>query len=395
MSGRTGNSLRLCMALVCFWFTAQGVRAAENAVTSGVAERAPYMQNLTTDGVTVMWRTADAQPSFVMTRPCGGNDSVPFSSSVPVRYHEIKLSGLKPASCYSYSVEFGTATLGGGSFTTMPAAKISTFTFAVWGDSQHWPQRFGKIASGIMAVKPAFAVAVGDYEGNGSVAAQWEEQLFVPGRQLLANVPVFFTVGNHDYGFKGEDGDYAPDSPGLKNFTDSFRNPAGNRTYYSFDYGNSHFIVLDAIVGRTFSTFGVVPGTAQYDWLVKDLESARSFSNVFVFLHAPPYSVCWDKDYYDGEPAVREHLVPLFEKYGVRAVFSGHSHAYERGAYNGVGYIVTGGGGGTLDDVVHKKWKQIQVHSFVHHFMKVSVEGDFVVLEAISPEGKVFDKFKL
>lgn len=390
----TGSTLAFRVAFAVSVF-AQGVLAGEAPASSGVAARAPYIQNLTTDGITVMWRTPDVLPSELRVRPCAGVEYLPYSSRVPVRYHELKISGLKPSSCYEYSVLSGTATLGGGSFTTMPAVKISSFTFAVWGDSQHWPQRFSKIASGMLAVKPAFAVAVGDYEGNGSVAAQWEEQLFVPGRELLSRVPVFFTIGNHDYGFKGEDGDYAPDSPGLRNFTDSFRNPAGNRTYYSFDYGNSHFIVLDAIGGRTFSTFGVMPGTAQYDWLLKDLASSRSFRHVFVFLHAPPYSVCWDKAYYDGEPAVREHLVPLFEKYGVRAVFSGHSHAYERGSYNGVGYIVTGGGGGTLDDVIHKEWKQIQVHFFEHHFMKVSVEGESVLLEAISPEGKVLDSFSL
>ena len=61
-------------------------------------------------------------------------------------------------------------------------------------------------------------------------------------------------------------------------------------------------------------------------------------------MHHPPFSI----SLHGGQRDLRERWTPLFERYGVTAVFSGHDHCYERAERNGVHYFVSGGGGAPL-----------------------------------------------
>lgn len=84
----------------------------------------------------------------------------------------------------------------------------------------------------------------------------------------------------------------------------------------------------------------------------------------------------------------------MFEEAGVDVVYSGHAHDYERGELNGVLWIVTGGGGGSLDsqqqDIPH-----ITVYEPVHHYVLVDVNGSSLVTRAIDLEGNVIDHVEL
>ncbi|MCJ7796556.1 MAG: metallophosphoesterase, partial [Thermoleophilia bacterium] len=203
--------------------------------------------------------------------------------------------------------------------------------------------------------------------------------------------------------------------------------PPADKLYYSFDYGNSHFIVLDtnkAILSEGDKTedqkcepgseheaiqtqaASYRPGSAQYEWLAKDLATTKK-AQVFVFFHSPAFSYSG----HDGDPGIQRWLCPLFEQYKVTAVFSGHSHSYERfvplrvdvssgkpvavpDEKNGVVYIVTAGGGMPLYDITPNPTHAATAKAF--HFIRVDVDGEIVKCTVIEAKtGKVLDSFEL
>ena len=83
--------------------------------------------------------------------------------------------------------------------------------------------------------------------------------------------------------------------------------------------------------------------TAQTRWLERTLAKRTAFGGSSLF-HHPPYT-CGG---HLGSAAVRRAWVPLFERYGVRLVLSGHDHNYQRFERNGVTYVVHGGGARAL-----------------------------------------------
>ena len=113
---------------------------------------------------------------------------------------------------------------------------------------------------------------------------------------------------------------------------------------WSLDIGNVHVIGLDA------NSEAMVAGQAP--WLAADLQAAQSdpaIEWIVATMHQSPYSAC---PVHGSTAYVQKHWVPLFEKYGVDLVFSGHDHNYERshpiaankvaGANQGVTYVVAG-----------------------------------------------------
>jgi hypothetical protein len=99
---------------------------------------------------------------------------------------------------------------------------------------------------------------------------------------------------------------------------------SGTEAYYSFDYGNIHFICLDS------QDSDRSPDGAMLMWLRHDLESTRH-DWIIAFWHHPPYS----KGSHTSETErrlveMRQHAVPILEAAGVDLVLGGHSHTYER-----------------------------------------------------------------
>ena len=80
--------------------------------------------------------------------------------------------------------------------------------------------------------------------------------------------------------------------------------------------------------------------TDQTAWLERELIAARqdpAIRHIFVVMHHPPFSI----SLHGGNRDLRERWTPLFEKYQVTAVFSGHDHVYERAEHNGLRYFVS------------------------------------------------------
>lgn len=338
-------------------------------------DRAPYLQRLSASSVELLF-TADAPVTepFTLALPNGRSIASATPELDPAdptgRQHRVRFAGLDPAQTYCYAL--GELT-GAAAFRTAPVAGSNTpVRFGVFGDSGG-----GELQSAVTeqlgTVSMDLLLHVGDIAyGRGSLA-QLEQQFFTEYAALLDQIPAFPVPGNHDYGTD----DAAP-------FRQVFAlpengTPDGLERWYSFDFGDVHFVGLD--------TERV--GAAQIEWLDEDL-SRNALPWTVVFLHRPPFS----SGDHGSSLRVRDAFVPLFERHGVAVVFAGHDHDYERTqAIEGVTYIVTGGGGHNTRAV---GWSSFTAYAEdVLHFVYAEVEGDRLSVHAIDATGREFDSVRI
>jgi predicted phosphodiesterase len=123
----------------------------------------------------------------------------------------------------------------------------------------------------------------------------------------------------------------------------------------------------------------------QLAWLEATLSASQAPWKI-VALHHPPYSA----GYQGSSIAVREAFSPLFERYGVQLVVSGHDHDYQRSKpQRGVTYVVTGAAAGTRRT---GEASFTEVSFSWHHFTDITVFADRLVLRAVNQELRVADE---
>ena len=203
-------------------------------------------------------------------------------------------------------------------------------------------------------------VMLGDNAYSAGTDVNYQQAVFELYADLLKNVSVWPTIGNHEMGVgktiaaAGLDTSSDPNSyipakgapasrmPYLDIFTLPTEGevggvPSGTEQYYSFDYANVHFVSLDS----QLSARDPDQLAAMKTWLVDDLSSNNSDWTVVIF-HHPPYSKGANHDSDDTtkiggfdmpQQYMREEFVPVFDAYGVDLVYNGHSHSYERSFY--------------------------------------------------------------
>ncbi len=220
----------------------------------------------------------------------------------------------------------------------------------------------------ILTLAPDFYLHTGDFVDDGRVADQWTT-FFTVERDLMRQSPLFGALGNHER-----------DS---EHYFSAFHLP-GNERWYSFNYGNIHFVVLQV---DGYADYG--PGSEQLTWLEDDLAHTSQTWKVVCF-HIPPYS----SGPHGSDLDVRAALEPLFTQYGVDLVFNGHDHAYERSIANNVVYIVTRGGGAPLYEAENPNSASVYFTS-TYHSVLVSVDGQSLTVAGVRPDGTRFDEFTL
>ncbi|MFC1474678.1 metallophosphoesterase [bacterium] len=360
----------------------------EALVAYPLFHQGPYLQNSRPDGMTVMWETVVPAPSAVYY---GKNSLEKVAEDLePKTIHEIVITGLEPETEYRYMAVSSKLAAPESAFKTS-IRRDTPYVFTVWGDNRTDPKSHESVIDAMIPHDPDIALNVGDVVTTGINYNEWSEEYFLPMRRLGIDTPTYISIGNHEYG------GYGYGNPVIW-FEKFVSHPAPNDYYFSFTYGNSYFMMLNP--QDEAGPHNIRPGTEQYEWMINEFESDtyRNAEFKFVFFHEPPYSECWSGGYYDGEPALRANLVPLLEKYGMDIVFAGHTHDYERGQYpkpDGPYYIITGGGGSSLDDQKTKEWEQIEFYAFKYHFSKVTIDGPRLLFEAIDRNGKIFDKFEI
>lgn len=136
--------------------------------------------------------------------------------------------------------------------------------------------------------------------------------------------PWIWTAGNHEIDYSPTHGETEPFKPFLNRYPTPYQSSGSNSPlWYSIKRGPAYIIVLSS-----YSAVGKY--TPQYKWLKKELKKVdfNETGWLIVLMHAPFYSSYVDH-FMDGE-TMRVVYEPLFVKYGVDLVFSGHVHAYER-----------------------------------------------------------------
>jgi hypothetical protein len=140
----------------------------------------------------------------------------------------------------------------------------------------------------------------------------------------MYNTPFFQVVGNHDLDFGGRS-----DSTTTETFKGHF-----GPTYYSWNRGEVHYVVLDDVfyLGRTGAGtkyIGHIP-EEQLAWLEQDLRLVEKGKTVVVSLHIPTYTGAVtrypDRDTLGGTVSNREHLYRMLEGYQAH-ILSGHTHS--------------------------------------------------------------------
>lgn len=344
-------------------------------------DRAPYIQNPTQNSVEIAWRTLDPAVGRVRYGVEKGSLDHETTESEPTQRHHVRLEGLQVSTRYFYEVYSGTdRSAGEEKFKTAPRHNQKQFSFLVLGDSgvdtpTQW--RIGEQMRTSMNQREAdFVVHVGDvHQGAGDY---YDDIYFKPYRDIIKNVNVFTSLGNHDV-ITDDGGVYLDDFYLPRNNADS------TERYYSFRWANAYFIALD-----TNSDF--TPGSPQHSFLLEALTDSlrRSAMWTFVYAHHPPYTEHWTGYY--GDRRVQNHLVPIYEEYDVDMVMNGHTHSYERGEKEHVHYLVSGGGGGGLDDFF-VDYDHITFSDMVHHFTRIDVNDDRLTVTAINEHGQQVDRF--
>ena len=344
-------------------------------------DRAPYIQNPTRTSIEIAWRTVQDRGGLVEYRGPGSNNVMRVWEAGITKKHHVTLSGLQVGTRYEYSVYSGDqAVLEEGTFETAPEHYEDTFSFLLLGDSGVGTDAQWDVARQMEKRSDGadFVVHVGDvHQGLGDY---YDGVYFKPYADLITRMNIFTTLGNHDV-ITDNGGVY------LDDFYLPHNNPDSTERYYSFRWANAYFIALDT--NQPFS-----PLSPQYFFLVDALNDPFRLTAgwTFVYMHHPPY-VEHEIDPY-GAQNIRNFLVPVFEEYGVDLVMTGHVHCYERGRLNGVNYITSGGGGGSL-----RQWKKnyahIDVAESVHHFARIDLRGSELEITAIDRSGRVFDKYTI
>jgi len=356
-----------------FYFT-------EVAGPSATCVRYPHIEIPTISSVIVQWVTYTPQPTHLLWGESNACTNSIFDSNPKVD-HTVKINGLEPSTKYFYRVIIGTDSSACECFYTAKPASQKNVNFFVIGDSSPYagfgssPEQL-QVAQQIQKVEYDFGLHAGDI--NQHIGEEYDLVFYQPYKDILKSAPIFTCIGNHDTYYDNA-------QTYLASFNLPYNNPDSTERYYSFNYGHAHFISLD-------TNIPYYPGSQQYEWLKQDLESEMRGETTwtFIYFHHPPWSEGWPG--YPGEIGVRTYLVPLFEEYHVDMTFSGHTHDYERGFLNGVYYIITGGGGCTLEEGIQAyDYDHVTVWINQHHFTYIQLQEKTMQLQAINKDGERID----
>lgn len=296
--------------------------------------RGPYLQQQTEQSIIVRWRTDIATDSKVRFGTDSAVLSLSSSDGVLTTEHTVLVNGLSAATQYFYSVGSSAATLAGDvtfHFTSAPIPGIAANT-RVWviGDS-------GTANNDARAVRDAFKtwsasqpanfmLMLGDNAYNDGTDAEYQNAVFDTYPEILRQLPVWSTLGNHD-GHSADSGTQTGPYYNIFDFPTAAEAgglASGTEAYYAFDYGNIHFVVLDSYDSdRT-------PGGNMLQWLESDL-ALNNKPWLIAIWHHPPYTKGSHNSDTEGRLIdMRQNALPILESWGVDLVMTGHSHTYER-----------------------------------------------------------------
>jgi hypothetical protein len=301
--------------------------------------RGPYLQRLTPQSVIVRWRTDVASQSKV----CYGRNLISISTCLEdvslKTEHRMEIFGLDANTRYFYMIGHESTALAGPdssiSFVTAPISGLSKNT-RIWvlGDSGSANNDARAVRDGYLSYSGSraadFCLMLGDNAYNTGTDAEYQAALFEPYAQILGQCPLWSAIGNHD-GYSANSATQSGPYFDIFSFPRSAQAggvASGTEAYYSFDYGQAHFVVLDSNGSNRNASDPMA------NWLRSDLQGTQA-KWIIALWHHPPFT----KGSHDSDSTVdsegrmvemRQNILPILEEFGVDLVLSGHSHSYER-----------------------------------------------------------------
>lgn len=224
---------------------------------------------------------------------------------------------------------------------TAPAENEASFKFIVCGDPQGNYDVFRKVIAAANTVD--FLIIAGDLTPVGSQA---QVQEFLQEMQAC-KVPYYCVPGNHDI-------DTSPVEVSFE--------PYFGQVPRSFDFKNSHFLLLDDSSQKA----GFYP--AEQEWTKADLAEAskRGYEHIFAVCHVPPGYPYSARTTTEARAAMKanQELVPILVSGGVEELFCGHYHSHRQFEKEGLEITITGGAGAELFGVYSN-----------YHYVLVEING--------------------
>lgn len=261
---------------------------------------------------------------------------------------------------------------------TVPALDIripmkgNSVRFAVIGDSGTGGREQYEVAEKMEAyremVKFDFVIMLGDNIYGGHSAQDFEKKFAEPYKPLLdAGVKFYASLGNHD-------------DPNDERLYKPFN--MGGQRYYAFRKGPVAFFALDSNY----------MDPAQLSWVGQNLKNSDGKWKI-CFFHHPLYN---DGRHHGPDVDLRTQLLPLFQQYGVDAVFSGHEHVYERmKPEDGIYYFVLGNSGKLMTHDLRPSDDRLKGFDTDRSFMLVEIAGDELYFQTIARNGETIDSGEL
>ena len=305
----------------------------------------------------------------------------------PSTQHIFSLTDLQPETQYAYQITGGDIY----HFRT-PSADSASLHFAAGGDAHFGAATNRADLTLRMATQIAnplenfdYFFSLGDLVDMGPSNRQWREAL-TSLSPLGSTTLTGYVPGNHDTMFTGL-GHYeyfcAPESQ---------HSPGDFPLYYRVDSGRVHFLVVD--VEWSAESFG----SRQAEWLEKQLKSIPPNDWKIVLSHGFYYASgfqyhSWN---WSDNPETIAAVTPLFEKYKVDIVLSGHLHQLELLKHEGVTYVIAGGLGGVLDqERTYVSPASLWYSSGNYGFADVSVNGSEAIIKFRNPDSQVMHTYNL
>ena len=366
---------------------------------------------------TIMWQSDSSEADAVIeyrlagsenTQTIGATDKVFTDDGSTTYIHEATLSGLTPNTKYEYRVGYSNDRRS--DWYSLETAGASVYDVLIYPDSQsgdysQWEEIVKN--SALRNPRTALYISMGDLVDNGEQDYQWRTWLNSI-RPLSATVPLATTLGNHEMYTL----DWKMREPyAYLNYFDvpPNGNEIFNRRYYSYDFGDVHYVVLDTQLYESnhednHDTHHPDLYDVQVQWLRQDLASNTKKWTV-VLMHRDPFQYAFNRPGANRDVGFNEEgvlFMPIFDEFNVDLVLSAHLHSYrnrghvrnfERDA-SGPLYILTGIAG----DARRPNWKEHPLDVYVapdrerNNYMTMTVTPNKLIVKAFLPDGTQLDE---
>ena len=366
---------------------------------------------------TIMWQSDSSESDAIIEyrleeskniQSIGATDKAFTDDGSTTYIHEATLTGLTPKTKYEYRVGYGSDRRS--DWYSLETAGASVYDVLIYPDSQSGDySQWEEIVKDSAHRNPrtALYISMGDLVDNGEQDYQWRTWLNSI-RPLSANVPLATTLGNHEMYTL----DWKMREPYA--YLNYFAVPPNgneifNRRYYSYDFGDAHYVVLDTqLYESNHDDNHDVHHPDLYDvqvqWLRQDLTNNTKKWTV-VLMHRDPFQYAFDRPGASRAAGFDEEgvlFMPIFDEFNVDLVLSAHLHSYrtrghvrnfERDA-SGPLYILTGIAG----DARRPKWKEHPLDIYVapdrekNNYMTMTVTPNKLIVKAFLPDGTQLDE---